>query len=93
MQYFVLKIGKQICTVITQPLLLHGTSFWQEAIVLLDEYDTPLQEANVNGYWQELVSFTRGLFNSTFKINPYLERGLMTGITRVSRGCPVKRKT
>ena len=57
----------------------------RKVIILLDEYDTPLQEAYVNGYWQELVSFTRGLFNSTFKTNPYLERGLMTGITRVSK--------
>ena len=57
----------------------------KKAIILLDEYDTPMQEAYVNGYWDELVSFTRSLFNSTFKTNPYLERGLMTGITRVSK--------
>ncbi len=56
----------------------------KKVIILLDEYDTPMQEAYVNGYWQELVSFTRSLFNSTFKTNPYLERAIMTGITRVS---------
>ena len=54
-------------------------------IILLDEYDTPMQEAFVDGYWDELVSFTRSLFNSTFKTNPALERGIMTGITRVSK--------
>jgi hypothetical protein len=54
-------------------------------IILLDEYDTPMQEAYVNGYWEELVSFTRSLFNAAFKTNPYLERAIMTGITRVSR--------
>ena len=54
-------------------------------IILLDEYDTPMQEAYVHGFWDELVAFTRNLFNSTFKTNPYLERGLMTGITRVSK--------
>ena len=54
-------------------------------IILLDEYDTPMQEAYVNGYWEELVSFTRSLFNSTFKTNPHLERAIMTGITRVSK--------
>ncbi len=54
-------------------------------IILLDEYDTPMQEAYVNGYWEELVSFARSMFNSTFKTNPYLERAIMTGITRVSR--------
>ena len=39
----------------------------------------------MNGFWEELVSFTRNLFNSTFKTNPYLERAVMTGITRVSK--------
>lgn len=57
----------------------------KKVIILLDEYDTPMQEAYVNGYWEELVSLTRNLFNSTFKTNPYLERAIMTGITRVSR--------
>ena len=57
----------------------------RKVIILLDEYDTPMQEAYVNGYWKEIVSFTRGLFNATFKTNPYLDRALMTGITRVSR--------
>ena len=52
---------------------------------MLDEYDTPMQEVYVNGYWDELVSFTRSLFNSTFKTNPWAERSMMTGITRVSR--------
>ena len=57
----------------------------KKVIILLDEYDTPMQEAYVNGYWEELVDFTRSLFNSTFKTNPYLERAIMTGITRVSK--------
>ena len=59
--------------------------YGKRVLILLDEYDTPMQEAYVNGYWEELVSFTRSLFNSTFKTNPYLERGVMTGITRVSK--------
>ncbi len=59
--------------------------YGKKVIILLDEYDTPMQEAYVNGYWQELVGFTRSLFNSTFKTNPYLERAVMTGITRVSK--------
>lgn len=57
----------------------------KKVIILLDEYDTPMQEAYVSGYWQDLVDFTRSLFNSTFKTNPWLERGIMTGITRVSK--------
>ena len=59
--------------------------YGEKTIILLDEYDTPMQEAYVSGYWNELVSFTRNLFNSTFKTNPYLEKGIMTGITRVSK--------
>ena len=59
--------------------------YGKKVIILLDEYDTPMQEAYVNGYWEELVAFTRSLFNSTFKTNPYLERAIMTEITRVSK--------
>ena len=59
--------------------------YGKKVIILLDEYDTPMQEAYVNGFWDELASFTRSLFNSTFKTNPYLERAIMTGITRVSK--------
>lgn len=59
--------------------------YGRKVIILLDEYDTPMQEAYVNGYWEELVAFTRSMFNATFKTNPYLERAIMTGITRVSK--------
>ena len=57
--------------------------YGKKVIILLDEYDTPMQEAYVSGYWKELVAFTRSLFNATFKTNPYLERAIMTGITRI----------
>ncbi len=59
--------------------------YGKKVIILLDEYDTPMQEAYVNGYWDELVSFTRNMFNAAFKTNPYLERAVMTGITRISK--------
>lgn len=59
--------------------------FGKKVIILLDEYDTPMQEAYVNGYWKEMVTLTRSFFNATFKTNPYLERAVMTGITRVSK--------
>ena len=59
--------------------------YGKRVIILLDEYDTPLQEAYVHGYWEELVSFTRSMFNATFKTNPYLERAIMIGITRISK--------
>lgn len=59
--------------------------YQKRVIILLDEYDTPMQEAYVHGYWEELVAFTRSMFNSAFKTNPWLERAIMTGITRVSK--------
>lgn len=59
--------------------------YGKKVIVLLDEYDTPMQEAYVDGYWNDLVAFTRSMFNAAFKTNPWLERGIMTGITRVSK--------
>ena len=72
-------------------LALHQLSLYlsryhgKKVIILLDEYDTPLQEAYVGGYWEQIVQFIRSLFNATFKTNPYLERALLTGITRVSK--------
>lgn len=73
------------------PLALYQLSdflyryYGKKVIILLDEYDTPMEEAYVYGYWEELTVFTRSLFNSTFKTNPYLERAVMTGITRISK--------
>lgn len=59
--------------------------YGETVIILLDEYDTPMQEAFVGGYWEEVVFFIRGMFNATFKTNPYLKKAIMTGITRVSK--------
>ena len=74
------------------PLALYQLSdflyryYGNKVIILLDEYDTPMQEAYVNGYWEELVGFTRSLFNSTFKTNPWLERAIMTALFLESTG-------
>lgn len=57
----------------------------KKVLIFLDEYDTPMQEAYVNNYLNELAAFAGSLFNSTFKTNPYLERAIMMGITRVSK--------
>ena len=59
--------------------------YGKKVIILLDEYDTPMQEAYVNGYWKEMAAFIRSFFNAAFKTNPCLERAIMTGITRVSK--------
>lgn len=59
--------------------------YGKKVIILLDEYDTPMQEAYVDGYWDELAGFTRSMLNSAFKTNPWMERAIMTGITRISK--------
>ncbi len=57
----------------------------ENVIILLDEYDTPMQEAWLSGYWDKAVIFFSSFFNATFKTNPYLERGMITGITRIAK--------
>ena len=72
-------------------LVLHNLSeylyryYGKKVIILLDEYDTPMQEAYVYGYWEELTGFIRSFFNSTFKTNPCLERAIMTGIIGIRK--------
>ena len=62
-----------------------GRYYGKKPLIFLDEYDTPMQEAYVNGYWHEILAFFRNLFNATFKGNPYLGRAILTGITRISK--------
>lgn len=64
---------------------LLNNHYQKKVIILLDEYDTPLQETYSYGYWEELTGFMRSFFNSAFKTNPYMERAVMTGITRISK--------
>ena len=59
--------------------------YGQKVLIFLDEYDTPMQEAYVYGYWNEMAGFIRSMFNSAFKTNPSMERAIMTGITRISK--------
>ncbi len=59
--------------------------FGEKVIILLDEYDTPMQEAWLYGYWDDAVRFFSSFFNATFKTNSALERGLLTGITRIAK--------
>lgn len=61
--------------------LYHG----QKVLILMDEYDTPLQEAYLGDCWDEMTSLMRELFQNTFKSNPYLSRALLTGITRITK--------
>ena len=59
--------------------------YGKKILIFLDEYDTPLQEAYIQGYWDDMTAFIRTMFNNTFKTNPSMERSIMTGITRVSK--------
>ena len=59
--------------------------YGKRVIILLDEYDTPMQEAYLHGYWEEMAAFMRSFFNASFKTNHWLERAVMTGITRISK--------
>lgn len=59
--------------------------YGKKVLIFLDEYDTPMQEAFANGYWDEMAAFIWSMFNSTFKTNPYMARAVLTGITRISK--------
>ena len=61
------------------------THYQKEVIVLIDEYDAPIQASYFNNYYQEAIKMMRGLLGACLKTNPYLKRALLTGITRVSK--------
>ena len=89
--FFEKMLNAETLEYVDATLALHKLSnfmyqyYGKKVIILLDEYDTPMQEAYVDNYWNELAVFTRSLLNATFKTNPWLERAIMTGITRVSK--------
>lgn len=70
-----------ICRAIKNLSFLLERYYGKKVLIFLDEYDTPLQEAYLGGYLDEMVGFMRVFFNATFKTNPYLDRAIMTGIT------------
>ncbi len=61
------------------------THYHQKVIVLIDEYDVPLQSAYQNNYYDEMVDFLRSVFSSALKTNDALEKGVMTGCLRISK--------
>lgn len=81
-----MDMNEEILAVVVNRLCAYLYRYYgKKVIILLDEYDTPMQEAYVDDYWNEFTAFMRDMFNSTFKTNPYLERAVMTGITRISK--------
>ena len=59
----------------------HGSN----TIILIDEYDVPLENAYLHGFYDEMIGFIRSLFESALKTNPYLERGIITGCLRIRK--------
>ena len=59
--------------------------YQQRVIILIDEYDVPLQSAYNNGYYDEMVDFLRSIFSSALKTNDALERGVLTGCLRIAK--------
>ncbi|MCD7744073.1 MAG: ATP-binding protein [Lachnospiraceae bacterium] len=59
--------------------------YGETVLILIDEYDTPMLEAFTEGYWESAIRYIRRMFHAAFKDNPYLRRGLMTGITRITQ--------
>ncbi len=87
---YIRRIDRQMSDDIAKNSMKKLSSFLSKkekkgVIILLDEYDTPLIEAYTHGYWKEMTEFMRGFFNATFKSNTSLYRGVMTGITRISK--------
>ena len=84
--YINADMADEVAALALQRLAICMNSYYgKRVMILLDEYDTPLQEAYIGGYWDQLTDFTRMLFNNTFKTNKYLERAILTGITRVGK--------
>ena len=77
--------GKVVAGAVRQMATFMSRYYGKKVIILLDEYDTPMQEAWLGGYWDEAASFFKSFFDMTFKTNPYLHRGIITGITRISK--------
>lgn len=73
-QYFLFNLSQALCK-----------HYGSRVIILIDEYDTPMHEAWFNGYWSKLSSFLQPLLGKALKDNAYLERGLLTGITRIAK--------
>ena len=76
------KDAKSALNLLSEYLFKH---FEKKVLIFLDEYDTPMQEAYLGGYWDAFASFIRNFFNAAFKTNPYLDKAILTGITRVSK--------
>jgi len=57
----------------------------QQVVILIDEYDVPIQEGYLNGYYKEVIELMRNLLSGAYKYNKYLYKGVLTGILRVAK--------
>lgn len=80
------KMPDDVAVMAIHNLSIYLSRFYQkQVLIFLDEYDAPLQEAYLNGCWEEMSGLFRVLFHAAFKTNPYMERVLMTGTTRIGK--------
>jgi hypothetical protein len=75
----------QVDSSITNLTRLIEQATGKKSIILMDEYDTPIQEAYLNGYYEELIAFIKNLFSSALKDNQHFKRAILTGILRISK--------
>ena len=81
------EIIQKSLALLTELLYKH---YGQKAILLIDEYDVPLDKAFVHGYNEEMVALLRGLFGQALKTNDYLQFAVLTGCLRVSKGASLR---
>lgn len=77
-----IELVEQALQLLTQ--LLHGQR-GQAVVILIDEYDTPIQDGYFYGYYDKIVAFMRGFLGSALKDNPFLRKGILTGILRIAQ--------
>ncbi|MCI7097662.1 MAG: ATP-binding protein [Lachnospiraceae bacterium] len=81
-----IDMGETEATMALNQLSLYLMKYYgKKVMILLDEYDTPMQEAYLHGYWEDAAFFMRSLLNASFKTNPFMERAILTGITKISK--------
>lgn len=89
-EFYRRSIKMQLSEVEYTKALLHFTRilskhFHSKVMIMIDEYDTPIQQGYLHGFYDEIIGFTRNLFSNALKDNLFLERGFLTGILRISK--------
>lgn len=78
------NIENAIITSLYKLTAMLNIEYGKKTIVIIDEYDVPLQKATLCGYYNDMLDVVRGMFEKVFKTNEYLEKGIVTGCLRIS---------